>query len=374
MLQPRLMRGRSILMTADAVGGIWTYAVDLGRALAKQGAVVVLAVLGPEPDAGKRRIARDAGLAVEVLGHPPEWLADGPEAVARAGEALADLARATRADLLHLNHPALAAEIRFDLPVVAICHSCVATWWAAVEGTRLPPALAWQAELVGRGLRAADAVVAPSRAFAEATQAIYRLAGAPFVVPNGRVAPPVAADTASPECAALAVGRLWDRGKNLATLDRAAALTAVPIRAAGPTEGPEGSLIGFAHLQRLGPLPDAGVRDLLARRPIFASAARYEPFGLSVLEAAQAGCALVLSDIPTFRELWSDAALFIGADDAAGFAAAIDRLADDAALRRDRGRAAQERADRYRLDLQAERMTELYAALLRPAAAGSHAA
>ncbi len=30
--------------------------------------------------------------------------------------------------------------------------------------------------------------------------------------------------------------------------------------------------------------------------------ARYEPFGLSVLEAALSGCALVLGDIPSLRE------------------------------------------------------------------------
>jgi glycosyltransferase involved in cell wall biosynthesis len=35
----------------------------------------------------------------------------------------------------------------------------------------------------------------------------------------------------------------------------------------------------------------------------------YEPFGLAVAEAARAARPLVLSDIPTFRELWGDAAL-----------------------------------------------------------------
>ena len=39
--------------------------------------------------------------------------------------------------------------------------------------------------------------------------------------------------------------------------------------------------------------------------------ARYEPFGLAVLEAAQAGMRLVLSDIPSFRELWDGAATFV---------------------------------------------------------------
>ncbi len=49
-----------------------------------------------------------------------------------------------------------------------------------------------------------------------------------------------------------------------------------------------------------------------AAATVFASMARYEPFGLAVLEAAQAGMRLVLSDIPTFRELWDGAAIFVG--------------------------------------------------------------
>jgi glycosyltransferase involved in cell wall biosynthesis len=53
------------------------------------------------------------------------------------------------------------------------------------------------------------------------------------------------------------------------------------------------------------------VAERLAERPVFVSASRYEPFGLAVLEAARAGCALLLSDIPTFRELWAGAAAFV---------------------------------------------------------------
>ena len=48
----------------------------------------------------------------------------------------------------------------------------------------------------------------------------------------------------------------------------------------------------------------------LRRATIFALPARYEPFGLSALEAGLAGCALVLGDIP-MREVWHDAAMFV---------------------------------------------------------------
>src|SRR5205085_1796692 len=83
---------------------------------------------------------------------------------------------------------------------------------------------------------------------------------------------------------------------------------------------PDGACIHPDHLSLLGQLPPARLTGLLAARPVFASAALYEPFGLSVLEAAQAGCALVLSDIATHRELWGDAALYVPARDAGGFA------------------------------------------------------
>jgi glycosyltransferase involved in cell wall biosynthesis len=104
------------------------------------------------------------------------------------------------------------------------------------------------------------------------------------------------------------------------------------------------------HLDCLGRLDDAGVAAQLGARPVFLSLARYEPFGLAVLEAASAGCALVLSDLASFRELWEGVALFVDPSDAAAAAAAIRRLADDPAERVRRGRAARTRAELYGVD------------------------
>ena len=103
---------------------------------------------------------------------------------------------------------------------------------------------------------------------------------------------------------AFTAGRLWDEGKNIATLDRAAACLGIPFQAAGPLVGPNGQRVALAHLHPLGAIDERTLADYLSARPVFVSAARYEPFGLAVLEAALAGCPLVLADIPTFRELW----------------------------------------------------------------------
>lgn len=363
-----------ILMTADAVGGIWTYALDLSRGLRVHGRAVTLAIVGPDLGADRRADAEAAGLAVIDLGHRPEWLAETPAEVARAGEALRALVGRSGADLLHLNHPALAAATAFDVPVLAVCHSCVATWWAAVRDTPLPAAFAWQAEAVGAGYRAAARLVAPTRAFAEATATIYDLPAVPRVVPNGRAAQPPAAFPQALAPGALTLGRLWDEGKGLETLDRAAALTRVPIRAAGPLVGPNGASIRPVRLETLGSRPEAAVRGLLAARPIFVSAALYEPFGLAILEAAQAGCALVLSDIASLREIWEGAALFVEPRDAAGFAAALDQLDAEPALRASLGEAAQRRSLAYGLAVQVERMEALYDVLLGAAPRASDAA
>ena len=354
--------GRHVLMTADAVGGVWTYALDLGAALVARRDRVTLALLGPAPARAQRADAAARGLDLVELPHPPEWLAADAAAVRAGSAALAELAGRAGADLLHLNHPALGADTAFPCPTLAMAHSCVATWWEAVRGDALPEDFRWRAALHEAGLAAADVAAAPSAAFAEATRRVYGFGSAPLAVPNGRDAPPApAADAPPPAAAVMTAGRLWDEGKNLAVLDRAAARLPVPVEAAGPLQGPNGARIALHHTVTPGPLDAPVLRDRLAARPIFTSTALYEPFGLSVLEAAQAGCALVLSDIPTFRELWDDAALFVAPHDDRALAAAILRLLGDRTDRAERAALCRERAARYTVEAMAEATLKAHA-------------
>jgi glycogen(starch) synthase len=365
MNTPRPVPGR-VLMTADAVGGVWTYALDLAAGLADHGTATTLAILGPPPAPDQRQAAAGIpGLSLVETGLKLDWTADSPAEILAAGDAIAALASEIGADLVHLNNPALAARARFAQPLVVLCHSCVATWWAAVRGADLPADFAWRTALVAAGCRAADALVAPSRAFARATAAAYGIAD-PIVVHNGRRRRPASAPAGEGAALVFTAGRLWDEGKNARLLDEAAALLHTPVLAAGPIQGPNGAQVDLRHVQVLGSLPASGIAAHLAARPIFCSPARYEPFGLAVLEAAEAGCALVLADIPTFRELWDGAALFVSPDDAPALAARLRNLLEDAAERARLGLAARDRAGRYTAHAMVAGTLEVYRSVIQP--------
>ena len=354
---------RHVLLTADAVGGVWTYALDLAGALAAAGTAVTLAVLGPPPGAAQRQgAAAIKGLKLVETGLPLDWVEHDPERIVAAGRSLAALAAACGADLVHLNSPALAADARFPVPVVGGCHSCLASWWSAVKGdVPMPDGFRWRTDLLTRGYAACDRLIAPSYAFMQATAALY--GAVPETVHNGRAAPPGPA-FARREPVVLTSGRLWDEGKNLRTLDLAAGRMRHPVRAAGSLAGPDGPAAAPDHLVWLGQLDAAALRRELERATVFASLSLYEPFGLGVLEAAQAGCALVLSDIPTFRELWQGAAVFVPADDVATIAKVLDDLVDDPDAAAALGAAAAARAERFTVAAMAEGTLRVYAQAL----------
>ena len=356
--------GLRVLMTADAVGGVWQYAVDLAGGLRAHGVETTLAVLGPVPSADQQRRAEASGVKLIQTGLPLDWTADGRDEVEEAGRAIARLTAAFEPDILHLNAPALAANASFSSPVVSVCHSCVATWWQAVRGGALPDAFVWRTDLVRRGYRAAGMLLAPTAAFADATALCYDLAQAPHVVRNGRRTLQDSPGGGSSKTFVFTAGRLWDEGKNLAGIDRTAARLSIPVVAAGPLQGPNDARVDARHVAALGRLSDADVARYLSARPIYLSAARYEPCGLAVLEAAQAGCALVLSDIPTFRELWDGAAVFLSPDDDRGMAAAIERLAGDADERSRLGEAARSKAAAYSVEAMSAGVLSAYRSVL----------
>jgi glycogen synthase len=336
-----------VLMTADAVGGIWAYADELARALEDGGCEVVLATLGPNPAPDRTTPHLSCRL---------EWQEDPWEDVAAAGDWLMELAQELRPDVVHLNSYALASR-RWPAPVVVVAHSCVRSWHEAVRGEPAPPPFKRYGLEVERGLRAADAVVAPSMAMLNDLRRLYPADGLGVTIHNGVSPHPF--EPVEKEPVVLAAGRLWDEAKGLAAIDDAAARAVWPMQVAGDRGGVEAS-----HARLLGPLGRDELRERMGRAAVFAHPARYEPFGLAVLEAALAGCALVLGNIATLRELWDGAALFVPRADGHALASAVEILARDERLRRRLGEAARERAARHDARAMARAYSELYSSLV----------
>jgi glycosyltransferase involved in cell wall biosynthesis len=110
-----------------------------------------------------------------------------------------------------------------------------------------------------------------------------------------------------------------------------------------------------------------------ARAAIYALPACYEPFWLSALEAALSGCALVLGDIPSLREVWADAAVFVPPNEPKRLESALRELIETPSLRERMAELARSRARNYTPVRMASEYMASYKLALERAEAGRFA-
>jgi glycosyltransferase involved in cell wall biosynthesis len=345
---------KAVLMATDAVGGVWTYTLDLAESLADRGIAVHVAVLGPPMSPDQRRTARSRRLA-GLHEHPGklEWMDSPWRDVDAATAWMLGLASDADVDVVHLGGYSYAAA-EWPAPVVVVAHSCVLSWWRAVHHAEAPSDWDEYRRRVAGGLSAADAVVAPSAAMLAELNACY---GAPdgMVIPNSRRAAPSAGRRKEPLI--LAAGRVWDPAKNLAALARAANELDWTVAIAGAGREPDHPR---SACRMLGKLSFEELSHWQQRAAVFCAPSRYEPFGLAALEAAQAGCALVLGDIPSLREVWGDAAVYTDPEDADQLRRTLSDLTAHPSRVRAWGRRAAAHARRYRPEATAAAYLSVY--------------
>jgi glycosyltransferase involved in cell wall biosynthesis len=320
-------------MTADTVGGVWTYALELARALAPHGVAIDLATMGaPLSGSQWKDAAAIPNLSVHESRFRLEWMDDPWTDLERAADWLLTLENETAPDVIHLNGY-VHGDLPWRAPHIVVGHSCVLSWWRAVRGEEAPENWQRYRVAVARGLRAADCVLAPSRAMLAELHRYYGPLPWCGVIPNGRDALPYRA--AEKEPFIFAAGRIWDEAKNVKILGEVRSSIDWPVCIAGSVTRPDGSMVSIPNLRLLGMLANDQLAHWLSRAAIYCLPALYEPFGLSVLEAAHSGCALVLGDIPSLRENWEGAAVFVNPRDVEALARVLgDLIANPARLRR----------------------------------------
>ena len=349
-----------ILMTTDTVGGVWTYALDLAQALAAWSVDITLAAMGAPPsDDQCAQVAALPNVSLQVGAYKLEWMDDPWCDVDAAGQWLLALAGQADVDLVHLNGYAHGA-LPWGRPVLMVGHSCVLSWWQAVKGEAAPSSWSTYRERVTAGLHAADCVVAPTAAMLQTLQQHYGAMEQARVIYNGRAADRFHGERKAPFV--FSAGRVWDEAKNIQALACVAPDLEWPVYVAGPAARPDGRpAASFAGINQLGRLDGDDLADWMNHAAVYALPARYEPFGLTALEAALAGCALVLGDIPTLREVWGDAAFYVPPDDTQALAETLGTLARRRTLCARKGAAARRRAAQFSLQHMGDRYYELYA-------------
>src|SRR5215218_1929637 len=207
-------------MTADTIGGVWEYALDLSRSLAAAGTSVTLATMGREPSLRQQWEAETIpSLTLRTSTFRLEWMSDAWADVERSGRWLLDIQDAIGADVIHLNGFCYGA-LPWSAPVLMVAHSCVLSWWESVKGAVAPPEWNRYRCEARRGIQAADCVVAPSRWMATEVERLHE-ASAVVAIPNGRDEAAGFTAGGDKQPIVLAAGRLWDEAKNFAALDRA---------------------------------------------------------------------------------------------------------------------------------------------------------
>jgi hypothetical protein len=315
-------------MTTDAVGGVWQYSLDLAVSLSGRGADILLATLGPRPSDEQRHQAfAIPNVSLAESNFPLEWM-DAPwSGIDASAEWLLQLQQDHGADVVHLNGYS-HASLPWDVPTVIVAHSCVFSWWRAVHNRVPGPEWTEYKTRVTNGLHAAGAIVAPTAAMGRNLSYEYGVPAERIkTIANFTLACPATRPDKEPLI--LAAGRIWDVAKNLGPLSSIAPRLDWELLIADGT---------LAHSQLL---------KELTKACIFVHPSLYEPFGLSVLEAARSQCCLVLSDIPSLRELWDGAAVFVSPHDEQEWVVQLNALARDKERRERLGRLAFDRSMHY---------------------------
>ncbi|HET9251713.1 MAG TPA: glycosyltransferase family 4 protein [Candidatus Eisenbacteria bacterium] len=350
-----------VLVTTDTVGGVWTFAMELASTLSRAGFDIELATMGgPVSGSQRAQAERIPRLRLHESLYRLEWMEESWLSVTEAGEWLLDLERRLAPDLIHLNGYVHAA-LPWRAPVVVTAHSCVLSWCRAVHGDVALPAWDRYADEVRRGVQAARILAAPTRAMLDEIAIHYGEPAEGRVIPNGRTPHGFTSGTKGRRI--LTVGRVWDEAKNILALDRVASDLDWPVLVAGSRRHPDGGTVALRAAKSRGVLGPEELASAYASASIFALPALYEPFGYAPLEAALSGCALVLGDIPSLREVWGDAACFVPPRDERALLHALRRLIAEPRVRKEYARRARARAMEYT----PERMTIGYMEAYRDA-------
>ncbi len=344
-----------ILMTADCIGGVWTYALDLCRELTGLGIEIALAVMGSKLSKDqKNEVKKIPNLYLFESNLKLEWMENPWNDVDKAGKWLTNIQKIFNADVIHLNSYSFGS-IKWKVPVIIVAHSDVFSWWNDVKDDIPPPSWNGYYRHVQLGLLNADLIIAPSFYMLSALERNFGLLKNKKVIYNGRDRNLF--NNNKKRNFIFASGRIWDEAKDLITLINAAPELKWPVYIAGDNNHPvNGKSFNFSGVNFTGRISQTEISKFLSSASVFIHPAKYEPFGLAPLEAAFSGAALILSGIPSLKEIWKGNALYFKPGDVNSLIEIVNKFILDGDLRNEYA----QRAYSYSLNFSSRKMCSEY--------------
>lgn len=320
----------------DEPGGVQAHIIDLAQALIERGHVVQ--VIGPATQGADvpSFVVRGGGAFPIPYNGSVARLAFGPLAALRARRFI----REGRFDVLHIHEPNSPS---FSMHALFAAHgSVVATYHASSAGSRAlrlaRTVLAPQLEKIRGGIAVSE--------MARRWQ-VEQLGGDPVLIPNGVDTKRFRAAQRVPEQPPEIVflGRLDEPRKGLDVLLRA--LTRLDREAKITVIG-TGARRSAGNVDFVGRVSDDEKAAILGRADIYvAPNTGGESFGIVLVEAMAAGCAVVASDLEAFSAVIGQAGRLFTTGSDADLARVLQELIDDPAQRARLVAAGQERAEAF---------------------------
>jgi glycosyltransferase involved in cell wall biosynthesis len=353
---------KKILMTTDNLGGVWTYTMELLAEFEKYDITTALAIMGnPLTENQKNQLSSLKNVEVLYSNYKLEWMENPWEDVDTAGEWLLNIRDEFHPDLVHLNSYSFGA-LNWGVPVVTVAHSDVISWWKSVLNCAHPKRFNEYLKRVKFGLKSSNYIIAPSATMLRYINDIYGEFKNKQVIYNGRRK---FNGRGEKKNQIFSMGRIWDTAKNISLIINTAPRLKWKVKLAGNPQNPiTNELTVYGNVDFLGGLSEKEIFGHLKESSIFVLPAKYEPFGLSPLEAAQSGCALVLGDIDSLKEIWGDSALYVDPDDGDMLVKVINKLITDSEMLKDYSEKAKRRAELYSPEKMSSEYLEVYSKVL----------
>lgn len=298
---------------------------------------------------------RGAGHTVVIVApgehDDPGFVSAGPATIVPANGASAPVALSPRTvrrvvsaidgtDLVHVHEPLMP---QVSLGVLRHARQPLVGTFHAAPSSAAALAYTLGRPLSGRWLRRLGVTTAVSPVAARAVEFTGRVR----IIPNGVDVAQYGGDGKQPKSVVF-LGRDDERKGLSVLLDAWPDVTRVDPEASLTIVGAERSGDPIPGVVFAGRVTEAAKRRYLASAAVFcAPNLGGESFGIVVVEAMAAACAVVATGLPAFVHVAGDTAVYTAPGDAAGVAAAISGLIGGPARSSELGRKAQERAWRF---------------------------